>query len=254
MNGIFIKNSLTGERARERKVKMVNVIITNTKIKVESTYNAKFVRLAKTVQGRWEKPYWVFPIDNEERVREILMEVYGEDGRPCETVSVDLILDDYGHGDCIFFGDLLLANRPGRDVRVRLASNVMVAKGNFNASECELGLFANAKQLEKDMLHILDYPNAWFSKDDVTKLEYRYAGCYTLVGEAFSDAYAFEVRLNDEKEVTYKPAIFRMFFTTKGFTGGSRKKKAKIKCAEKLEEFKNIIGCDLPVVEVKKFN
>ncbi|MBE6608393.1 MAG: hypothetical protein E7633_07540 [Ruminococcaceae bacterium] len=127
-------------------------------------------------------------------------------------------------------------------------------KGNFNASECELGLFANAKQLEKDMLHILDYPNAWFSKDDVTKLEYRYAGCYTLVGEAFSDAYAFEVRLNDEKEVTYKPAIFRMFFTTKGFTGGSRKKKAKIKCAEKLEEFKNIIGCDLPVVEVKKFN
>jgi len=134
VNGIFIKNSLTDERARERKVKMVNVIITNTKIKVESTYNAKLVRLAKTVQGRWEKPYWVFPIDNEERVREILMEVYGEDGRPCETVSVDLILDDYGHGDCIFFGDLLLANRPGRDVRVRLASNVMVAKGNFNAS------------------------------------------------------------------------------------------------------------------------
>lgn len=77
---VFKNNNLTGTGARERKIKMVKIIKTNTKIKVESDFSKEFVTQAKTIKGRWEKPYWVFPVEQEKRLREILMEVYGEDG------------------------------------------------------------------------------------------------------------------------------------------------------------------------------
>ena len=66
---------------------MVNVIVTNSKIKVESDFSKEFVTQAKTIKGRWEKPYWVFPVEQEKRLREILMEVYGEDGSSEEVAT-----------------------------------------------------------------------------------------------------------------------------------------------------------------------
>lgn len=66
---------------------MVNVIKSNTKIKVESDFSKDFVTQAKTIKGRWEKPYWVFPVEQEKRLREILMEVYGEDGSSEENTT-----------------------------------------------------------------------------------------------------------------------------------------------------------------------
>lgn len=69
---------------------MVNVIVTNSKIKVESDFSKEFVARAKTIKGRWEKPYWVFPVEQEKRLREILMEVYGEDGSSEEVGSKEV--------------------------------------------------------------------------------------------------------------------------------------------------------------------
>ena len=69
---------------------MVNVIVTNSKIKVESDFSKEFVNQAKTIKGRWEKPYWVFPVEQEKRLREILMEVYGEDGSSEEVGSKEV--------------------------------------------------------------------------------------------------------------------------------------------------------------------
>lgn len=69
---------------------MVKIIRTNTKLKVESDFSKEFVTLAKTIKGRWEKPYWVFPVEQEKRLREILMEVYGEDGTSEENASKEV--------------------------------------------------------------------------------------------------------------------------------------------------------------------
>ena len=128
---------------------------------------------------------------------------------------------------------------------------VLNDKCEFTASEYEVNFSGSKKQLEKDLMHKMEYPNAWFNKDDITKLEYRYAGSYYASTEFGEDIYAFEVRLNDEKEITYKPCILRFAITAKGFTGGIRKEKAKAICAEMLGELKNAIGSDLSVVEVK---
>lgn len=69
---------------------MVKIIRTNTKLKVESDFSKDFVTQAKTIKGRWEKPYWVFPVEQEKRLREILMEVYGEDGSSKEVGSKEV--------------------------------------------------------------------------------------------------------------------------------------------------------------------
>lgn len=69
---------------------MVKVIKSNSKIKVESDFSKDFVTQAKTIKGRWEKPYWVFPVEQEKRLREILMEVYGEDGTSEENASKEV--------------------------------------------------------------------------------------------------------------------------------------------------------------------
>jgi hypothetical protein len=124
----------------------------------------------------------------------------------------------------------------------------------FTASDSKLNLLATKKQLEKDIGAMIEHPDAWFNKGDITRLEYRYAGSYGVSDGLFDDVYAFEVRLNDEKEVSFKPSILRMAFPANGFTGGIRKKKAKEMCVSKLEELKRFIESDLPIVEVKKFD
>lgn len=108
--------------------------------KVRTEYNAAFVKRAKTIQGKWKPPYWVFPEENEEIVRNLLLECYGEDGRIHETVVVDLELDAYCYGeDRIKVGDVLIASRRSRDASVTLADNAMLIAGGFKDSGGSLG-------------------------------------------------------------------------------------------------------------------
>lgn len=40
-------------------MKTVKTIIDGKFIKVESPYNPVFIRKARQIQGRWDKPYWI---------------------------------------------------------------------------------------------------------------------------------------------------------------------------------------------------
>lgn len=73
----------------------MKVIKENGLIKVLSDYNQDFVRKAHELNGKWSSPYWVFEEKNEKLVRQILMDVYGEDGTPQKEVTVDIDLDKY---------------------------------------------------------------------------------------------------------------------------------------------------------------
>lgn len=110
---------------------MLEVKIENGTMMVKSEYNAKFVKKAQNLQGKWEKPYWIFPKENEEPVRNALLEIYGEDGNPCETVSVDIHLDKYRYGNELKLDSLLIASRIYRDYSVKLANNAIVIAGEF---------------------------------------------------------------------------------------------------------------------------
>lgn len=111
---------------------MVNIKIEDSKIKVKSSYDSYFVRKAKEYEGRWNAPYWVFPIENEEYVRNLCMKVYGEDGKTdTQTVKVRIEMDKYRKST---IGRFVFAERRARDSEVTFAQGVMVVKGEFEES------------------------------------------------------------------------------------------------------------------------
>lgn len=108
----------------------MKIVKENGKIKVQSDYNAEFVHDAKLLQGKWDKPFWIFPEENEPEVRELLMRIYGENGEPQERV--DIIVDiSYMNGQYIDLCGMHLAGRFYRDYPVRLAHNVLLISGGF---------------------------------------------------------------------------------------------------------------------------
>lgn len=107
------------------------------KILVRADYNRKFIDKAKTIGGTWSKPYWVFPENNEDVLRELCLKCYGTyDGEEDTlTILADLAKCPYSYkGSSLFLGTLLLATRYSRDGSVVTAPNVCVVKGEFNAS------------------------------------------------------------------------------------------------------------------------
>ncbi len=113
---------------------MVKIIKEQEFINVKSDYNARFVKLAKTINGKWKSPYWQFPVENEERVRELCLKIYGDNGLSFDTVDliIDLnIADGLNVDNAIKIGDVVLCERKCRDWQVKIADNVTVIAGEF---------------------------------------------------------------------------------------------------------------------------
>ena len=108
----------------------MKVVMENGKIKVKSAYNAEFVNGAKMLQGKWSAPYWCFPEENEQEVRELLLRIYGENGEEQERVSVIVDVSKM-NGGSIYLEGILLATRFSRDCAVKLAENVILVSGGF---------------------------------------------------------------------------------------------------------------------------
>ena len=106
----------------------------NEKIYVSVDYNEEFIKGAKQINGKWEKPYWVFPERNEDILNKLLTKVYGEasngktvtllvDLQKCTAVKAD--------GKSLYLETKCIATRYRRDDRVVLPENVTVMEGEF---------------------------------------------------------------------------------------------------------------------------
>lgn len=108
----------------------------------------------------------------------------------------------------------------------------------------------SVKQYEKSMNKIFSYDKYhMFSARDVSKLEFCQVGMKDVTG-LFSAVLTYDVRLNDEKVMTYKPCIARFFVRGKGIrqTHSAEKEMRRL-----LEVFKTKVGVNLPITKVKKF-
>ncbi|MEU4410792.1 helix-turn-helix domain-containing protein [Streptosporangium sp. NPDC023963] len=118
----------------------ITVTTENGQTSVCSPYDTTFVTKAKTIGGRWNGPAkaWQFDARDENRVRDLLREVYGTDGSPvddADLVTVRVRLADhevsYRDGADAKFAGRRIATRPGRDSAVRLAVNVVLIEGKL---------------------------------------------------------------------------------------------------------------------------
>lgn len=124
--------------------------------------------------------------------------------------------------------------------------------GHFCVREFQMsGLLADDEGNSLEGKQFID--GVLFDKDDITRIEYRKA---TKVGHStslFSELHAFELRLNDEKVFTYKPCITKVVVGGKGLLPFLAAKNAEKRFVEQLQQFKQVIGTELPIVKVNKF-
>ena len=126
--------------------------------------------------------------------------------------------------------------------------------GYFSVREFSLG-FAEKSINVKEMIKSIEKAQRdtgciCFDKSDITRIEYAPAGIGDFNG-LFQKVYSYDIRLNDETVMTYKPTITRATSYGGGFLFGYRKSAEK-RLLRVLNEFKKVIGSDLPIVKVKK--
>lgn len=145
---------------------MLKIIKENKNIKVKSSYNEKFIKLAKMINGKWNSPYWEFPIENEDNVRDICLKVYGENGLINESVDliIDLNLAKSLYDDKIKIGDVILCERKSRDWDVTLSDNVMVLEGEFCSSGGSAKYPRVTWKSEEMKIKVKNFPYTLFDK------------------------------------------------------------------------------------------
>lgn len=110
----------------------------NFKIKVQTPYNAEFVKKARNIRGSWDKETseWVFDDSVEDYVKDALMECYGTTGEGIVEICSILIKDKYICGDkgpAELFGRTI-ARAFGRDSGAKLGDDIIWISGDYNSS------------------------------------------------------------------------------------------------------------------------
>lgn len=108
----------------------------NDAIIVEAPYHPDFPAAARKLGGCWNKPVWTFDVRDEDRVRELCMEIYGDDGRPQELVNLRVNIDgivSYESQTSLYIAGREIVRIYGRDSGARLGKGVVVLKGSFSS-------------------------------------------------------------------------------------------------------------------------
>lgn len=102
------------------------------KTTLKSPYNPELPPKARKIGGKFAYGLWHFDARDEQRVRDIAIEVYGTTGTPSETKTVRINMDDYdGDEQELWLFGRCVARRPGRDYSVKLGDGVIVTEGGF---------------------------------------------------------------------------------------------------------------------------
>lgn len=145
------------------------------------------------------------------------------------------------------------AKHPNAEFKHLGAFFVFDDEGNFSVREYGKGLVntdITAADMVRSSFDSVTTDCHFFDKNDITKIEYAKNHIGSFDG-LFHKIYSFAIRLNDESIMTYKPCVTRTAAAGAGF-GFGYQKSAEKKLIKQLEEFKQAIGSDLPIVKVKK--
>jgi len=130
---------------------------------ITSPYNADFVAGARELGGKFANTDsfrgWFFDPRDEQRVRALLIAVYGSDGSPvAQTVTLHVVVADYPgtEYDRIIVAGREVAHRRDRDSSVKLSGAVVVAGGFPSSGGSRANPALNAKP--GTVLEVRDVP------------------------------------------------------------------------------------------------
>lgn len=109
------------------------IIEKDEKIYVKCGYSDAFIKKAKNIHGKWEKPYWVFDNKYKEQLNDILIDTFGESFEKIEKTEIEINLDEYiNESDDLYFNNICIAHRFSRDNPVHLIDSAYVVQGSFD--------------------------------------------------------------------------------------------------------------------------
>jgi hypothetical protein len=136
----------------------IEITATDKQLTVDSPYHPDWPAQARQLGGKFAAGVWTFSARDEQRVRDLCREVYGTDGTPTQTVTVTVPLRKWSGEQTVWFAGRRIAHRPGRDQRVILGDDVVVAAGQLKSSG---GSMKNPRLGDYDMdvvLEVRDVP------------------------------------------------------------------------------------------------
>lgn len=130
---------------------MIKIVTANGVTKAVTPYHPDFPSSARALGGRWVAPTWLFDQRDEQRVRDLCIDIWGTDGQPCELVTLRCkahsSLWDAAGEDCELYlaGRLIVKVRGKTDERGRLGEGVVVTSGGFCGSGSHRNPYAASK-------------------------------------------------------------------------------------------------------------
>ena len=127
---------------------------------VETPYHPAFPSAAKAIGGRWDpdRRVWRFDLRDEERVRALLIDLFGDPAEPRVTVRISAEgLNTAYVGSLFALGREILCRR-GRDAEVQLGEGVVLLAGGYPASAGSRQNPAIGRPLEGTILEVRDVP------------------------------------------------------------------------------------------------
>lgn len=140
----------------------ITVRVENGRVYVRSPWNEEFVKDAREqLSGKFIAGEWVFDVFNEQRVRKLLMELYGCDGITTDTCTVRVVLDeddDAKQGPICVYGRPI-ARATGRDSGATLSPGIVLVEGSFTSGGSMKNWWTKVKNGRAVVL-IRDFPGA----------------------------------------------------------------------------------------------
>jgi len=120
----------------------IRVITENGKTYLDAPYHPDLPAKGRALGGKFDarSKCWVFDARDEGRVRELALEVYGDDGSPQELVTLRCRADNdtfglnvRGRQTSVYVAGRQVARVYGRDSGARLGNGVVVVSGGFRS-------------------------------------------------------------------------------------------------------------------------
>lgn len=148
---------------------MVKTTIKDGKLKIESPYNKAFVFKIKELGGSWKAPCWVVDARQESRARELLLDIYGEDGTDGPQDLVNLRLtgtqwDDSENDNMWSFCGRTVVRRFSRDTDVTFGPGVVVVDAKFPHSGGSRNNPSISCETETPIFELYDVPRALYER------------------------------------------------------------------------------------------
>jgi hypothetical protein len=130
---------------------MVKISLTSGKIRCETLYHPEFPAAARDMGGKWAAPAWTFDARDEQRVRDLCLDLFGTDGTPCELVTLrcnaSSALWDAAGTDCELYlaGRLVAKVFSKNDSRAKLGDGVVITEGGFCGGGSTRAPYATSK-------------------------------------------------------------------------------------------------------------